>query len=611
MNCRLLVPLGPVFIAFSLLSTISAAPAEVAATLRDDLQPALQRNDWTTAENALSDVLKNTELSEVDAVNDLLQQMELPQVAEILFEVRLRQVLSMGKPTSERMRHEARTILPQLNRYVSATFDAIQKLCIRESRTSASLQDYSQRRWGFVVASNQLSAIPQLVRYRDSLLKPGTGPATKLADRAKQLQLRLDNARFKWRHENIMLASKTLRHSTDFKERLRAAFVISVDGTQVLRHLQTSRVTSNDQKQLLQSVRTQVKLANDLAGNLLQKSQYLHGGMYWWLRGRHGEGTRSRGLTKQQDSIASARSQFPLFMPLDFFNSAKTTTQAVSSRPISRRHHYLWQTNLTLPANQSIGSTSEGNSAPTTSDDFSLRRITDLFYCRQDEALWALTPPSLNTTSDEIEVLTSRLSSHDAAVARCAVGFVEYEMSLRYFNALLQRTTEQERQMIDELIVEQKSFRLTTNLSKGLSTAQSQLGKGNQYLGQQVQHHGLAWTVALARLEVGAILATFTTASNPFARTRPSSYEMPAYRALLVDAARTHYWSLKNDPSLASMLNEVPRSQTFLAYAQRADLAKSLVRAVTKTGVGYLTPDQFRELATWNKDLTKMFDQAP
>ena len=50
----------------------------------------------------------------------------------------------------------------------------------------------------------------------------------------------------------------------------------------------------------------------------------------------------------------------------------------------------------------------------------------------------------------------------------------------------------------------------------------------------------LAWVVALARLEVGAVLATYTDHPRPFHAAGPSRYERAAYREPLEDAMHTH-----------------------------------------------------------------------
>ncbi|MFT3878832.1 MAG: hypothetical protein QM703_04120 [Gemmatales bacterium] len=88
---------------------------------------------------------------------------------------------------------------------------------------------------------------------------------------------------------------------------------------------------------------------------------------------------------------------------------------------------------------------------------------------------------------------------------------------------------------IDKLVASRPQFmvysQLANRFQKGTngSSATSQNGAARK---------GLTWVVALARLEAGAILATFTTIPAPFEIVGPSQYEMPAYKELLMDGAK-------------------------------------------------------------------------
>jgi len=138
---------------------------------------------------------------------------------------------------------------------------------------------------------------------------------------------------------------------------------------------------------------------------------------------------------------------------------------------------------------------------------------------------------------------------------------------------------------------------------------------------QDFARTGLAWMMALARVELGAIVVGFTDRPEPFATLPPTRFELPAYKELLLDGARMHYLALANDPAAqfyASYRNrpftlterefgrpEVQESHA-IAYSRRVALAKEFVQAVQTLGKGQLTPAQTAELADWIKSLDEL-----
>ena len=103
---------------------------------------------------------------------------------------------------------------------------------------------------------------------------------------------------------------------------------------------------------------------------------------------------------------------------------------------------------------------------------------------------------------------------------------------------------------------------------------------------------------ALARVEFGAMLATFTTVDHPFAATRPTSFDQFEFMEVLLDGARTHYWALQQDPFLRKVSRMSPRYPEVLSYSRRLGLIQSILSAVLQSG-SPLTPGQLGELTQW------------
>jgi hypothetical protein len=210
-------------------------------------------------------------------------------------------------------------------------------------------------------------------------------------------------------------------------------------------------------------------------------------------------------------------------------------------------------------------------------------------------------------------------------LARQVVGWYEYTRALSLLDPLLNSVTPDELLAIEEIVKQRDELAIYVNLSRRLETTPSSLTETDK--AGAVERRGLAWMMALARVELGALAAGFTDHPQPFALVPPSRYEAQAYLALLLDGARTHVLAMRNDPTVqyyASMkgrsvsLAEAvygPRGPSFgahriianeqqaLAYARRVVVADEFVQASFKFGATQLSPIQQAELASYRAQL--------
>lgn len=112
--------------------------------------------------------------------------------------------------------------------------------------------------------------------------------------------------------------------------------------------------------------------------------------------------------------------------------------------------------------------------------------------------------------------------------------------------------------------------------------------------------------MALARVEFASILAAFTETPDPYVSVRPTAYELPAYKELLLDAAAMHYWGLARDPGVKQVRKISPANPAVLAYSRRMGMARKMVGGLAKASAGDLYPVQYRELGSWGKNLGQL-----
>jgi hypothetical protein len=227
------------------------------------------------------------------------------------------------------------------------------------------------------------------------------------------------------------------------------------------------------------------------------------------------------------------------------------------------------------------------------------------------------------TVRNRYDAYTAKLPSLNTDEMRRLVGYLEYSRSLSLLDPLVTGATTDELRMMDQIVASRDEFTVYTNLSRRIpKKAVSSLDEPAAD-GTSSGKRGLAWVMALARVELGAMVAGFTDRRESFATVPPTRFERQAYGEMLLDGTRTHYWSLGNDPVVTSYLSfrnrqitdadrergraEIDEAQA-IAYGRRAALAREFVRAIQAFGRGEFTPQQVAELAAWERELGGLVD---
>lgn len=92
-------------------------------------------------------------------------------------------------------------------------------------------------------------------------------------------------------------------------------------------------------------VHADVERARGLAGELTDKANELYLALYWWMRGRYGEGSDVFGLAKRENSVDNKNAARDLYTPDEPpkpTDPAKLTDPDLSVPHYARRHFYWW-----------------------------------------------------------------------------------------------------------------------------------------------------------------------------------------------------------------------------------------------------------------------------
>lgn len=203
--------------------------------------------------------------------------------------------------------------------------------------------------------------------------------------------------------------------------------------------------------------------------------------------------------------------------------------------------------------------------------------------------------------ANEVEV-----TPQDAREAVRVVGFTEYGQAIKRLDRLVAISNEAELAAFDEIVKSRDEHEVYINLSRRAVSHPSSLDENPELAGDNYARRGLAWIMALARVEYASILAAYTGVSRPYESVAGSGYDADQYREMLLDALRTHYWALASDARLKDVAREFKPDQTSLAYVRRMTLVQSLFGAAIKVGVRDYTAVQLAELRVWKTALDRI-----
>ncbi len=180
-------------------------------------------------------------------------------------------------------------------------------------------------------------------------------------------------------------------------------------------------------------------------------------------------------------------------------------------------------------------------------------------------------------------------------------------MALGRFEALLKSATPAELAAMDKLVQSQDAFSIYVNLSRKFpQTATTRFVVLPREADDRFLRRGLPWVIALARVELGAMLSGFSKRMDGFQRVGPSSYDAKAYEALLIDSMHLHLWGLQADPlSNARHLRKAALGNEPLAllYERRIRLALKFLYAVREWTGSRMAPAQRDELKQYEEKL--------
>ena len=408
---------------------------------------------------------------------------------------------------------------------------------------------------------------------------------------------------------------------------------------------------------LANEVATLARHAEEAAGPLADKAERFFVGLEFWLRGRYGWGPEVWGLAKSEAALKKPELLQQVFMPDNLlvpaeeeekdkpkqpaaaggrtetrstgtYRSANAATEKKppqTPKSLDRRHHYTWAwedrrlvtTSAAGPQNDvGLDTVRLMGWIPLSGGMAAGMAVPSGGPLSPDFANW-MTKKEMSGQGGETTQSagkTVQVPPQDPRLVYRIVGFLEYAQAVQYLDKFVEEASIPEFEVAEEIIRSQEAFRIDTNLSRRIESP-SPLTELSPNPRDDFSRHGLEWMLALARVELGAMLAGFTTHAEPFLSQAPTIFRQErvktvpfgtaAYGEMLLDGLRTHYWSIMRSGLIESYYKTGIPENHLLTYGRRAIVGRQLVRAVLTIGGG-ANPAQQTTLQTWEQTFEKL-----
>lgn len=164
------------------------------------------------------------------------------------------------------------------------------------------------------------------------------------------------------------------------------------------------------------------------------------------------------------------------------------------------------------------------------------------------------------------------------------VGYLEYEQALRALEELVKTSTEEELRIADTIVREWDRHVVRMD-DRHIAQASDSAQRQQPSDVKAVDRRGLAWVMALARIERAAMIVVTMLDNSTFSSLQCSSFEEQALQTLLEHDAATSWWSLRQDPVYRQLEeNDLTKLNPHVVqtYYQRLTMVEAFQRGVLR-----------------------------
>ena len=181
-----------------------------------------------------------------------------------------------------------------------------------------------------------------------------------------------------------------------------------------------------------------------------------------------------------------------------------------------------------------------------------------------------------------------KIADQEDSIPYRLVGSYEYDRALKLLTGLIAKSTPEEIQVYDQMLQKRAEFSFLNGLALKLKQRPSMAKASSddrQKFEDKFKKKGLAWMMALAKIELAATKSLYGKEKLPFETMHVSDFDRKEFLQLLADDAMAHLRSLKDEALFKVVLNRktMPDSNT-VAYLRRLKLVKDMLESLARAG---------------------------
>lgn len=179
------------------------------------------------------------------------------------------------------------------------------------------------------------------------------------------------------------------------------------------------------------------------------------------------------------------------------------------------------------------------------------------------------------------------IANADPTIAYRLVGTYEYKNCLDLLQKLISQSTSEQIEIYDRMLEDRPEFSFYNGTSLLDSQLLRELDFGNKAdrtrFDDEFKRKGLSWMMALAKVELGATISAYGSATTPFAVFAPNSLDLVPFCNIMLDDLAAHMQALSTDTALQEVMRRGRTADSWtVAYLRRVKLLRDIIQTLKR-----------------------------
>lgn len=210
------------------------------------------------------------------------------------------------------------------------------------------------------------------------------------------------------------------------------------------------------------------------------------------------------------------------------------------------------------------------------------------------------------TTSTYTVRYREGISAADPTIPYRLVGTYEYDNAVKLLDALISSSTPEQIEVYNRFLEDRPEFTFYNGASllddRALATLDLKKDTVRVKFDDEFKKKGLAWMIALAKIELGATASCYGESKTPFALYPAKEYDYIPFLEIMFDDIVAHLKGLGADQDFKQVLKSHRVADTWtVAYLRRVKLIRDMIQVLKGTG----DPGLLTRLAPYDQELKR------